>query len=189
MRPSLRLSFSLPFLLALCLTALPAWAQPSVKIKTSQGDIVVELDSEKAPNTVANFLEYAKSGHYDGTIFHRVIRRFMIQGGGLTPAMQEKPGSRPAIRNEADNGLKNLKGTIAMARTGDPHSATDQFFINVVDNPFLDHRARDEQGWGYAVFGKVVSGMDVAEKISRSPTWPGDVPTETILIESVTLLK
>ena len=176
-------------LLAFCLAALPAWAQPSVQIKTNRGEIVVELDSEKAPKTVANFLEYVNSGHYNGTVFHRVIRRFMIQGGGYTPDMQEKPGTRAAIQNEADNGLKNLKGTIAMARTGDPHSATDQFFINVVDNPFLDHRSKDEQGWGYTVFGKVVSGVEVAEKISKSPTWPGDVPTEPIVIESITVIK
>lgn len=168
------------------LLASNAQAEPTVQINTSQGPIVVELDSEKAPKTVANFLEYIKSGHYSGTIFHRTIRRFMIQGGGMTQDMQEKP-TRPAIANEADNGLKNQAGTIAMARTGDPHSASAQFFINVADNAFLDHKARDERGWGYAVFGKVTSGMDLVEKISKAPTWPGDVPTQPVVIDSIEL--
>jgi cyclophilin family peptidyl-prolyl cis-trans isomerase len=174
-----------PALLAFMLST-PAWAQPTVQINTSLGPIVVELDSEKAPRTVANFLEYVKSGHYSGTIFHRVIRRFMIQGGGMTKDMAEKP-TRAPVMNEADNGLKNAVGTIAMARTGDPHSASAQFFINVNDNTFLDHTAKDARGWGYAVFGRVTQGMEVAEKISRSPTWPGNVPTQAIVIESIEL--
>ncbi|HEY8355702.1 MAG TPA: peptidylprolyl isomerase [Methylophilaceae bacterium] len=175
------------FLFALaCLTSLSAQAEPTVQINTSLGPIVVELDSAKAPVTVENFLGYVKSGHYNGTIFHRTIRRFMIQGGGMTADMQEKP-TGPAIRNEADNGLKNLTGTIAMARTDDPHSATAQFFINVADNAFLDHKSKDAKGWGYAVFGKVIDGMDIVEKISRSPVWPGDVPTQPVVIESIEL--
>jgi cyclophilin family peptidyl-prolyl cis-trans isomerase len=169
--------------LALMLSA-SVWAQPTVQINTNLGPIVVELNSEKAPKTVANFLEYAKSGFYTGTIFHRVIRRFMIQGGGMTKDMKEKP-TRAPIRNEADNGLKNEVGTIAMARTSDPHSATSQFFINVNDNVFLNHTSKDDEGWGYAVFGKVTKGMELVERISKAPTWPGDVPTEAIVIESV----
>jgi cyclophilin family peptidyl-prolyl cis-trans isomerase len=161
-----------------------AWAQPTVQINTSLGAIIVELESEKAPLTVANFLRYVKNGYYSGTIFHRVIRRFMIQGGGMTADMKEKPTIAP-IRNEADNGLINAAGTIAMARTNDPHSATAQFFINTADNTFLNHTAKDEHGWGYAVFGKVVAGMDVVEKISKTPTWPDNVPTQPIVIESV----
>ena len=172
--------------LLVLMLAMPVWAQPTVQINTNLGPIVVELNSEKAPKTVANFLEYVKSGFYTGTIFHRVISRFMIQGGGMTKDMVEKP-TRPAIRNEADNGLKNEVGSIAMARTNDPHSATSQFFINVNDNAFLDFRSKDETGWGYAVFGKVTEGMDLVQKISKSPTWPGDVPTQPIVIESVVL--
>ena len=167
-----------------CLISAQVWAQPTVQINTNLGPIVVELDSEKAPKTVANFLEYVKSGHYAGTIFHRVINRFMIQGGGMTKDMVEKP-TRAPIKNEADNGLKNDVGTIAMARTNDPHSATSQFFINVNDNDFLNFRSKDEAGWGYAVFGKVTKGMELVEKISKSPTWPGDVPTQAIVIESI----
>jgi cyclophilin family peptidyl-prolyl cis-trans isomerase len=135
---------------------------------------------------VANFLEYVKTKHYAGTIFHRVISGFMIQGGGMSKDMQEKP-TRAPIKNEADNGLVNDIGTIAMARTGDPHSATSQFFINVANNDFLNHTSKDDRGWGYAVFGKVTQGMDVVNKIAKSPTWPGDVPTQTIVIESVVL--
>jgi peptidyl-prolyl cis-trans isomerase B (cyclophilin B) len=171
-----------------CLISAQAWAHPTVQINTSLGAIVVELNSEKAPKTVANFLEYVKSGHYSGTIFHRVIRGFMIQGGGMAKDMTEKP-TRAPIKNEADNGLKNEVGTISMARTNDPHSASAQFFINVADNAFLNHSSKDERGWGYAVFGKVTQGMDVVEKIAKSPTWPGDVPTQPIVIESVVVLK
>ncbi|HQR60130.1 MAG TPA: peptidylprolyl isomerase [Methylophilaceae bacterium] len=175
-------------ILLACLVSTHAWAQPTVQINTSLGAIQVELDSEKAPKTVANFLENVKSGHYAGTTFHRVIRGFMIKGGGMTRDMVEKP-TRAPVRNEADNGLKNEVGTIAMARTPDPHSATSQFFINVADNKFLNHTSKDEQGWGYTVFGKVTKGMDVVEKIAKSPTWPGDVPTQPIIIESVVVLK
>ncbi len=173
-------------LLFVFMFSLTVHAEPTVQINTSLGPIVVELDSAKAPNTVENFLAYVKSGHYNGTIFHRTIRRFMIQGGGMTADMNEKP-TRAPIRNEADNGLKNLTGTIAMARTSDPHSASAQFFINVADNAFLDHKAKDEKGWGYAVFGRVTSGMELVEKISRAPVWPGDVPTQPVVIESVEL--
>ncbi len=178
--------FKITAILFALMLAANAHAEPTVQINTSLGTIEVELDSEKAPKTVANFLEYIKSGHYSGTIFHRTIRRFMIQGGGMTQDMQEKP-ARAAIENEADNGLKNETGTIAMARTGDPHSARAQFFINVADNAFLDHKTKDERGWGYAVFGKVTSGMELVEKISKAPTWPGDVPTQPVVIESIVL--
>lgn len=175
------------FLIALsCMVSLSAHAEPTVQINTDLGPIIVELDSEKAPITVENFLGYVKSGHYNGTIFHRTIRRFMIQGGGMTPDMKEKT-TGPSIQNEADNGLKNLTGTIAMARTADPHSATAQFFINVADNEFLDHKSKDAKGWGYAVFGKVTSGMEIVEKISRSPVWPGDIPTQPVAVESIEL--
>ncbi|NCU94229.1 MAG: peptidyl-prolyl cis-trans isomerase, partial [Burkholderiaceae bacterium] len=132
---------------------------PSVLLKTNHGDITLELDAAKAPKSVANFLAYVNSGHYDGTIFHRVINNFMIQGGGMTAGMKQKP-TLDEIENEANNGLKNDRGTIAMARTSDPHSATAQFFINVNDNDFLNHSAPTPQGWGYAVFGKVSNGMD-----------------------------
>ncbi len=159
-----------------------------IKLNTSMGTIVIELDSDKAPKTAANFLQYARDGFYDGTIFHRVINNFMIQGGGMQPGMVEKQTREP-IENEADNGLSNLKGTIAMARTQDPHSATAQFFINVADNTFLDHSAPNPQGWGYCVFGKVVEGMDVVEKIKDVPTgnagYHQDVPLEDVVIESV----
>ena len=178
--------FKLAATLLACMLSGHVWAQPTVQINTSLGAIVVELNSEKSPKTVANFLEYVKSNHYSGTIFHRVIRNFMIQGGGMTKDMQEKP-VRTAIRNEADNDLANDIGTIAMARTNDPHSATAQFFINVTNNRFLNHTAKDERGWGYTVFGKVTQGMEVVNKIAKSPTWPGDVPTQPIVIESVVL--
>jgi peptidyl-prolyl cis-trans isomerase B (cyclophilin B) len=173
------------FLLA-CIISTHVRAEPTVQINTNIGAIVVELDSKKAPETVANFLAYVKSGHYSGTVFHRVIRRFMIQGGGMTKDMVEKP-TRAPIMNEADNGLKNEVGTIAMARTNDPHSAAAQFFINVANNSFLDHSTKDERGWGYTVFGRVTQGMDVVEKISKSPTWPGDIPTQPIIIESIVM--
>ncbi|NJP82783.1 peptidyl-prolyl cis-trans isomerase, partial [Streptomyces sp. AA8] len=131
-----------------------------VRLSTNHGDIVLELNSEKAPKTVQNFLEYVDAGHYNGTIFHRVISGFMIQGGGFTPDMEQKPANAP-IENEANNGLQNNRGTVAMARTNDPHSASAQFFINTVDNDFLNHTSPTPQGWGYAVFGKVVEGDDV----------------------------
>ena len=166
-------------------------AGPQVALKTNLGTIVLELDEQAAPRTVANFLEYVRAGHYDGTIFHRVIDGFMIQGGGFTPDMRQKP-TRAPIPNEAANGLKNRTGTIAMARTADPHSATAQFFINVKDNDFLDFTAPTVEGYGYAVFGKVIRGMDVVYAISRLPTtrvgMHADVPREPVVIESATLL-
>jgi cyclophilin family peptidyl-prolyl cis-trans isomerase len=152
-----------------------------VKISTSKGDIVVELNEEKAPITCKNFLQYVADKHYDGTIFHRVINGFMIQGGGMTADMRQK-STRPPIINEAKNGLKNDRGTIAMARTSDPGSATSQFFINHKNNDFLNFGVRDA---GYAVFGKVVEGMDVVDAIANIKTRPGDVPTETVLIDSI----
>ncbi len=163
---------------------------PHVALKTSMGDIVLELYPDKAPVTVANFLQYVKSGHYDGTIFHRVIGNFMIQGGGFDRNMQQKPTGEP-IRNEANNGLKNKRYTIAMARTAAPNSATAQFFINVNDNDFLDYPGQD--GWGYCVFGKVIKGTAVVDKIravdttSRGPYQ--DVPATPVVIESATLVK
>ena len=154
-----------------------------VKIETTKGDIVVELNEEKAPITCKNFLQYVEDKFYDGTIFHRVIKGFMIQGGGMTPDMRQK-SVRPPIVNESKNGLKNDRGTIAMARTSDPDSATSQFFINHGDNDFLNYGVRDE---GYAVFGKVVEGMDVVDAIANVKTRPGDVPVETVLIKSITV--
>lgn len=159
-----------------------------IALHTNHGTITLELDAERAPDTVANFLEYAKSGHYDGTLFHRVIPGFMIQGGGFDASMEQKPTNTP-IRNEADNGLFNEEGTIAMARTSDPHSATSQFFINLKDNDFLDHAAETPQGWGYCVFGKVSDGMDVVKAIAGVRTGShgphGDVPVEPVVIERV----
>lgn len=168
------------------ISSISAWAQPTVEIKTSQGLIVVELNSDKAPNTVANFLQYTKDGFYTGTIFHRVISGFMIQGGGITKDFKEKPTREP-IKNEADNGLTNSLGTIAMARTGDPHSATAQFYINVANNTALNYTDKSERGWGYTVFGKVVKGLDVVQKISRMQTDGGDAPLQTVVIESITV--
>ncbi|MCW8193564.1 peptidyl-prolyl cis-trans isomerase [Proteobacteria bacterium 005FR1] len=161
-----------------------------ITLHTNKGDIVLELDYEKAPKTAANFKQYAEDGFYDGTIFHRVIPGFMIQGGGMTADMQEKE-TRNSIENEADSGLQNKTGTIAMARTMEPHSATAQFFINVKDNDFLNHKSKDVQGWGYCVFGKVVEGMDTVHKIESVDTGSAgfhqDVPREPIVIESVTV--
>jgi len=157
---------------------------PKVLMKTTKGDITLELYPDKAPITVENFLEYVDNKFYDGTIFHRVIEDFMIQGGGYTEDFTEKP-SRPAIKNEADNGLKNKRGTIAMARTNEPHSASNQFFINHVDNSSLDHTAKTEEGYGYCVFGKVTQGMDVVDAIAAVPTDQYDAPKETIKIISV----
>jgi peptidyl-prolyl cis-trans isomerase B (cyclophilin B) len=177
------------FGLVLGLAALTTSAQinPTVLMKTSKGDITIELYPDKAPLTVKNFLSYVDGKFYDGTIFHRVIKDFMIQGGGLTPAFEEKP-SKPPIKNEAASGLKNKRGTIAMARTGEPHSATCQFFINHVDNSFLDNETASD-GWGYCAFGKVVSGMDVVDAIASSPTMTKhgmrDVPRESIEIISI----
>jgi len=165
---------------------------PYVELETTMGNIVIELNQEKAPNTVANFLEYVKSGHYDGTIFHRVIDGFMIQGGGMDANMTEKSTNAP-IQNEADNGLKNEVGTIAMARTSDPHSATAQFFINVKDNSFLNFSGKNPQGWGYAVFGKVTEGMDIVNKIKCVPTgkygFHADVPTTPVVITHAKVIE
>ena len=164
-------------------------SNPQVELVTTMGTVVIELDPAAAPITVENFLAYVDAGFFDGTIFHRVIPGFMVQGGGFTPDMQQKPTNAP-IKNEADNGLKNLRGTLAMARTGVVDSATAQFFINVVDNSFLDHSAKTVQGYGYAVFGKVVSGMEVVDAIVAVPTTSSgpfqDVPQTPIVIESAT---
>ncbi|WP_298290627.1 peptidylprolyl isomerase [Thiomonas sp.] len=156
-----------------------------VELQTNHGNIRLELDAERAPKTVENFLNYVRSGQFDGTIFHRVIDGFMIQGGGFEPGMKQKPTKAPIV-NEANNGLKNERYTIAMARTSDPHSATAQFFINVADNAFLNHTAPTAQGWGYAVFGKVVEGHDVVDKIKGVKTgrkgFHDDVPVEDVVI-------
>ncbi|MDR1658760.1 MAG: peptidyl-prolyl cis-trans isomerase [Desulfovibrio sp.] len=166
-------------------------AAPVVKLETNFGDIFVRLDDRKAPISTANFIQYIKSGHYDGTIFHRVIKGFMIQGGGLTPDMKQKT-TRSAIRNEAGNGLKNQKYTVAMARTGDPHSATSQFFINTKDNGFLDFKSQSPQGWGYAVFGRVIRGQDVVDKIEAVATGKrglhDDVPTTPVVVKKAILV-
>nr|WP_026154851.1 peptidylprolyl isomerase [Thiolinea disciformis] len=156
-------------------------------METSKGNIKVELDAEKAPNTVENFMGYVKDGFYEGTIFHRVIPNFMIQGGGMLADMTEKP-TKPSIKNEAKNGLKNARGTIAMARTPDPDSAAAQFFINVNDNDFLNHSAETLQGWGYAVFGKVLEGMDVADAIVNVKT-ENDKPVDTITIKKISVVE
>lgn len=185
-------------LLILLLTAFAssvthaADAFPRVKMQTNKGDIILELNAQKAPKTVENFLNYVNSGFYDGTIFHRVISNFMIQGGGYDRNYKRRP-TNPAIKNEANNGLKNARGTIAMARTPDPHSATAQFFINVVDNHSLDFRAQTMRGWGYAVFGKVIEGMDVVDTIRRLRTVAingmiQNAPQDKVIIEKVTLL-
>jgi peptidyl-prolyl cis-trans isomerase B (cyclophilin B) len=161
-----------------------------VTMETNKGVITLELDGEKAPVTVENFVTYARAGHYDGTVFHRVIPGFMIQGGGFDSDMKQKATNAP-IKIEADNGLKNTKGTVAMARTSDPNSATSQFFINVTDNGFLDHQSPTPQGWGYAVFGKVTDGMDVVESIEKVKTANSaghqNVPIEDVIIEKVTV--
>lgn len=165
---------------------------PKVKLSTTEGVIVLELDAEKAPISVENYLNYVKNGHYDGLIFHRIIPDFMVQGGGMEPGMKERPNLSP-IQNEADNGLKNDKGTIAMARTNDPHSATSQFFINLKNNDFLNHTGKDVRGWGYAVFGKVVEGQDVVDKMAAVATGNvaghGDVPTTDIVLEKAEIVE
>lgn len=176
------------------LTALvisPALQAQTVRLSTTQGDIVVQLEAAKAPKSVDNFVQYVKAGHYNGTIFHRVIDGFMVQGGGMTPDMKEKP-TRAPIPLESKNGLNNVRGSLAMARTMDPNSATAQFFINVKDNAFLD-AAQSQDGNGYAVFGKVVKGMDVVDKIRKVPTGQkgmhGDVPLQPVIIKQATLEK
>ena len=175
---------------ALCLSAHALAQNPRVDFRTSKGSIVVELYPDKAPRSVANFLQYVRAGFYDGTIFHRVIDGFMIQGGGFTREMREKP-TRDPIQNEAGNGLKNDAGTIAMARRPNPHSATAQFFINLVDNDALNQRDTSAQGFGYAVFGKVVQGLDIVKAIAKVPTGRvgqfDDVPREPIVIQSATV--
>jgi cyclophilin family peptidyl-prolyl cis-trans isomerase len=171
----------------------PLWAAETVVMETSLGTITLELDEAKAPASVANFLAYADAGFYDGTIFHRVIRDFMIQGGGYTADLKQKP-TRPAVKNEAANGLKNQRGTIAMARTRVVDSATSQFFINHKDNPVLDHRAPTPDAYGYAVFGKVLKGLDVVDRIAAVQTRAvnqlfQDLPVETVIIKSVRRAK
>jgi peptidyl-prolyl cis-trans isomerase B (cyclophilin B) len=172
--------------------ALAAQTAPQVQLETSFGAIVVQLDAAAAPKTVANFLGYVDSGFYDGTIFHRVIPGFMIQGGGFSADMTQK-ATKPPVRNEAGNKLKNLRGTIAMARTGDPHSATAQFFINMVDNTFLNYKSSTPEEWGYCVFGKVVKGMAVVDSIAKTPTTQqgmySDVPVGPVVIKKATLIK
>ena len=162
-----------------------------IKLHTNYGVISIELDAEHAPESAKNFLDYASTGHYDNTLFHRVIDGFMIQGGGFSADMTQKPTQAP-IKNEADNGLKNLRGSVAMARTSDPHSATSQFFINVADNAFLDHKAPNGSGWGYCVFGTVVEGMEVVDAIKAVKTgtkgFQQDVPVKDVLIERAEVL-
>ena len=192
-------SFALAFVLNSCSKKSDEAVMPIIKetsmtqvtIKTSMGDIHLELDGEKAPITVENFKTIAKSGYYDGTIFHRVINGFMVQGGGLNADMSDKSSGTAPIQNEANNGLTNDRGTIAMARTMDPHSATSQFFINHKDNEFLNHTAENSQGWGYAVFGSVIDGMDIVDQIALSTTSTvggyADAPLEPTIINSVTV--
>jgi cyclophilin family peptidyl-prolyl cis-trans isomerase len=186
-RISRRLAIGLAAALVIGTNAL-AQSPNQVKFQTSLGDFTVEVYPDKAPKTVENFLQYVKDKQYDGTVFHRIISGFMVQGGGYTPTGGEKP-TRGPIPLESQNGLKNERGTIAMARTGNPNSATAQFFVNVVDNAFLNYSAPTQQGFGYAVFGKVVSGMDTIDKIRAVPTGRQDVPTTPILINSATLVK
>jgi peptidyl-prolyl cis-trans isomerase B (cyclophilin B) len=165
---------------------------PKVRIQTTMGAIIVELDAKAAPKTVANFLDYVRAGFYDGTIFHRVIKNFMIQGGGFTPDMKKKPTKAP-VANEAENGLQNLTGTIAMARTQAPHSATSQFFINAKDNHFLNYRSKTSRLWGYCVFGKVIKGMEVVRAIETVPTAAksghADVPANNVVIKTIKILE
>ena len=173
--------------------AKPASSRPRVKLETTLGTITLELDPERAPKTVENFLGYVRAGHYDGTVFHRVIRGFMVQGGGFDTGFKQKP-TRAPIENEAANGLKNQRGTVAMARTNDPHSASAQFFVNTVDNRFLDHTAKNERGWGYTVFGKVVAGMEVVDAIEAVRTGPKgpfreDVPQQDVSIVRATVVE
>jgi cyclophilin family peptidyl-prolyl cis-trans isomerase len=180
------LSIAIPF------SAYADESSPRVRMETSMGTIIVELNAQAAPKTVANFLEYVSAGFYDNTIFHRVIKSFMIQGGGFTPLMQQKT-TRPPVVNEADNGLKNDAGTIAMARTNAPHSATSQFFINMKNNDFLNHTEKTARGWGYCVFGRVVEGMAVVKAVENVKTTTkfgyGDVPVKPVIIQKVVLMK
>ncbi|HED32728.1 MAG TPA: peptidyl-prolyl cis-trans isomerase [Gammaproteobacteria bacterium] len=167
-------------------------SNPQVRIVTSKGNIEITLNQEKAPETVKNFLSYVKDGSYNGTIFHRIIKDFMIQGGGFTPDLKRK-STHPPVKNEADNGLKNNVGTIAMARTSDPHSATSQFFINTANNESLNHKNKSTRGWGYTVFGKVTKGMDVVKKLNTTKTggrgmFRTDVPVEDIIIQKIEIM-
>jgi cyclophilin family peptidyl-prolyl cis-trans isomerase len=184
------LAFLLSLTFGVAMSSANATSDPRVQLETSMGNIVLALDAEKAPKTVQNFLQYVKEGHYDGVVFHRVIPNFMIQGGGYDEKMKER-STRTSIQNEAQNGLKNVRGSVAMARTSAPHSASAQFFINHADNGFLDYPGQD--GWGYAVFGKVIEGMDVVDKIAATPTgnaapFGRDVPITPVVIKKATLL-
>ena len=167
-------------------------SNPKIKLETSKGTMMIELDAEKAPKSAANFVEYVKDGFYDGLIFHRVIPNFMVQGGGMNPDMSQKANKAP-IQNEANNGLKNDRGTLAMARTNDPHSATSQFFVNLKDNDFLNHTSESPAGWGYTVFGKVVEGLETIDEIAKVQTGNvgghGDVPVEPVTIIKATLAE
>ena len=179
-------------IMSLIMGNVDAAEKPKVYFKTNIGDFTIELEPELAPKTVANFIQYVQEGHYDGLIFHRVIKAFMIQGGGFDSSYNKKP-TRAPIENEADKGLSNERGTIAMARTGDPHSATNQFFINVKFNGFLNYVSKSEQGWGYTAFGRVIDGMNIVGRISRLETgkggpFPSDVPTEQVIIEEAKLV-
>lgn len=186
----MKLSKQLMGAAAICLLSGMALAVPTVEMETSQGKVLIELNAKEAPKSVANFLQYAKDGFYNGTVFHRVIPGFMIQGGGFDEKMSQKP-TRPSIENEAKNGLKNARGTLAMARKPDPHSATAQFFINHKDNDFLNYPGQD--GWGYTVFGKVTQGMDVVDKIASTPTGVvrgmPDVPQTPVIIKTVKIIS
>jgi peptidyl-prolyl cis-trans isomerase A (cyclophilin A)/peptidyl-prolyl cis-trans isomerase B (cyclophilin B) len=179
-------------IMSLIMGNVDAAEKPKVYFKTNIGEFTIELEPELAPKTVANFIQYVEEGHYDGLIFHRVIKAFMIQGGGFDASYSKKP-TRPPIENEADKGLSNERGTIAMARTGDPHSATNQFFINVKFNGFLNYVSKSQQGWGYTAFGRVIDGMNIVGRISRLGTgkggpFPSDVPTEQVIIEEAKLV-
>ena len=184
----------LPFALMLSVSgSLQAAGKPKVYFKTNIGDFTLELEPERAPKTVANFLQYVRDGHYDGLIFHRVIKAFMIQGGGFDKNCNKVP-TREAIENEADKGISNERGTIAMARTNDPHSATNQFFINVKFNGFLNHRSKTSEGWGYTAFGRVIDGMNIVGRISRMETGSGgpfssDVPKDKVVIERAKIIS
>jgi len=186
-----KLTIALLMLVTGIISSVAMAANPQVKLETSHGDIVLLLDAQAAPETVANFVLYVEDGHYDDTIFHRVIKDFMIQGGGFMQGMKKKDARSP-IKNEANNGLKNVRGSIAMARTGDPHSAAAQFFINTVDNEFLNHTGQNSRGWGYAVFGKVISGMETVDKIRSVQTGTmgmyRDVPAQPVIIKKASLI-
>jgi peptidyl-prolyl cis-trans isomerase A (cyclophilin A)/peptidyl-prolyl cis-trans isomerase B (cyclophilin B) len=184
----------LPFIAAIAIAGnLQAAGKPKVHFKTSMGDFTIELEPAHAPQTVANFLQYVRDGHYDGKVFHRVIKAFMVQGGGFDSEYKRSP-TRGPISNEADKGIPNERGTIAMARTNDPHSATDQFFINMKFNGFLNHRSKTGRGWGYTAFGRVIDGMNIVGRISRVETgsagpFPTDVPVKQIVIEKAKIIS